>query len=257
MKNVQVYTASPLIEHINSLWKTDNFRHAAKDPKSVVYETINKVAEKPLWFYDMSDPIERTQFSSWWRHIQNREYENPAVNDLYLIHELRHIAKMKFYSDNNWLKWVEDVFENELDASMLSEVSIYFMLPSLRQKTFNHEIWADRFIPISFTSAETKIRWATEERLRIFKDPNFDDPIEMSIHKYYTQNLIWCKYWETAYQSVNSNMKEFHGTTSTSESIRWMNDFVARASTDGVMFRRETRLFNEYVKNSIITIFKT
>jgi hypothetical protein len=257
MKNVEVFTGTDLVSFINSKWQTDEFRQACKIPNHPIQQIVKQVSYKPMWFYDMSDPIERTQFSSWWRHIQNRQYDNPSVNDLYLIHELHHISNMKFYSDNVWMKWVDDVFENELEASMFSEVLIYFMFPTLRDKTFNHEIWADRFLKINFTSIETKARWAREERLRIFKEPNFDDPIEMSIHKYYTQNLIWCKYWETAYKAVNSNMKEFHGMTANGEAINWMENFIKQNTTDDVVFRKETRLFNEYVKNSIITIFKT
>lgn len=274
MKNVKDYFDQGLIDFIRNLWVTDEFKHAYDDPTSEIYEITREAAKAPLFFYEMSDPLERTQFSSWWRHIQLRKYDIPAVSDLYYLHELTHISSMVthadrfFYDDNTgdyhwrtWEEWLDLVIENEFDASMMSEVFIYFDYPSLREQTFKFPIWADRFIGMDKPIDELKAL-ACKERKRIFTHPDFNDEIEMSIHKYNTQNVVWAKFWENKYHEINEAVARFKKIpempkkTHKMQTSLWFQDFIKRNTTDGVVFKHETELFHHYTKNSIITIFK-
>ncbi len=267
MKNVRRYIRTDLVNHIGSLWQTDEFRNAHNDPNSPIRKCVDAVANKgPLWFYDMSDPIERTQFSSWWRHVQTRHYDIPAVTDLYYYHELTHIAnhrnsnyKCELLSED---EWDGSVYEEEMIASLESEVFVYWYFPTLRAKTFPFEIWADRFqAPTEkLESAKWDIR---EARVKIFREPNFDDPIEMSIHKYNNQNMIWCNYWRGVSREINDKLRwiELHCDglwvdTINPKALEQFEQFIAENTTEGVVFRKQTRLFHEYTKGTIITAFK-
>lgn len=266
MKNVQCYARKELVDFIGSLWLTDEFKNAHNDPTSEIYKCVRAVAKiAPLWFYDMSDPIERTQFSSWWRHIQRRYYDIPAVTDLYYYHELTHIRNHHETDyDCEIIKpddWPSYAFDEEIKASLESEVFVYWYFPTLREKTFPFKIWADRLKTPEPGKLEDAKYDARVERVRIFREPNFDDEIEMSIHKYYAQNSIWCNYWKSACEPINCALRRLRiHTEYASEidprAIKMFEDFVAENTTDGVVFRKQTRLFHEYTKGTIITAFK-
>lgn len=268
MKNRVCYTQKALIDHIGSLWQTEEFKNAHKDPESEIYKCIKEVAVAgPIWFYDMSDPIERTQFSSWWRHIQRRTYDIPAVTDLYYYHELTHI---RHHRNTNYKydsltpdEWEGYTFDEEIRASLESEVFVYWYFPTLRAKTFPFEIWADRLKVPTKEDLENFKYDARVERVRIFREPNFDDPIEMSIHKYNAQNLIWCNYWKGVYARINEELRSLRlhseylfGDPIPPRAIEKFEKFIEENTTDGVVFRKETRLFHEYTKGTIITAFK-
>jgi hypothetical protein len=266
MKNVKMYHGKELINYIGSLWHTEEFKNAHNDEESPIYKCIRKVANMgPLWFYDMSDQIERTQFSSWWRHIQTRHYDIPAVTDLHYYHELTHISNHRTTNYNyevpNPDEWQNYAFDEEIIASLESEVFIYWYFPTLRAKTFKFEIWADR-LSVPTPEKLENAKWnARAERVRIFREPNFDDPIEMSIHKYNNQNLIWCGYWKNVCGQINDALRRLNlhsesEDTINPKAIEMFEDMIKRNTTDGVVFRKETRLFHEYTKDSIITIFK-
>ncbi len=265
MKNIQCYARKELVNYVGSLWKTDEFKNAHNDPNSPIRKCVDAVAKQgPLWFYDMSDPIERTQFSSWWRHVQRRHYDIPAVTDLYYFHELTHILHHRTSDHKCELLqpdgWRNCVFGEEMEASMESEVYVYWYLPTLRAKTFPFEIWADR-IPVPTEKIEATKYDARVERVRIFREPNFDDAIEMSIHKYNIQNEIWCNYWSEQCIKINYHLRSLilhceYASEINPLAITQFEDFVAANTTDGVVFKKETRLFHEYTKGTIVTAFK-
>lgn len=258
MKNIRRFHDQELKDYIGSLWQSVEFKKAHNDPKSPIYKCIEKVIQQgPMWFYDMSDPIERTQFSSWWRHIQHRHYDIPAVTDLYYYHELTHIANHVSTAFFNFplskVEWQSHVFQEELIASLESEVFVYWYFPTLRAKTFKFEIWADRLkVPVKKNLDNAKYE-AKRERQRIFEMPMVNDEIEMGIHKYNKQNSIWCNYWADISTTIN---KEVSYIRAGNEYYKNLEKFIADNTTDGVVFLKETKLFHEYTKGTIITSFK-
>lgn len=259
MKNVKMLQGKELYDFIGSLWQTEEFKKAYSIPGNNINDICYKLAQKaPIFFYEASDPLERTQFSSWWRHIQIRKYDIPAVTDLYYYHELTHIGTMQFNGLENWSDWLEAAITNEFRASMESEVYVYFEYPTLREKTFPFEIWADRFLKIkNGMTYEGLINYAYRERNRVFDYPNFNDPIEMSIHKYNTQNTVWAKIWENKFEVINNQVKKLIQNHQNSDAIKEFTDFIENYTEDGIAFKHETKLFHEYTKNNITTIFKT
>lgn len=264
MQNIREYHSENLRDYVGSLWQTEEFQQAHNNPDSPIYKCVSRVIKtSPVWFYDTSDPIQRTQFSSWWRHIQHRKYDIPAVTDLYYYHELTHIANHRhmdsegFYMDS---KWQNSVVEEELIASLESEVFVYWYFPSLRAKTFKFEIWADRFnVPTSedFEKAKNEVCLA---RLRIFKTTNFSDPVEMSIYKYNLQNRVWCNYWNDVQIDINRSLQKLFSDFSQSDEISTaatiaFEKFITKNSKAGTPFYKQTKLFHEHTKATIVTSF--
>lgn len=258
MKNIRRFHGQELKDYIGRLWQSDEFKKAHNDSKSPIHKCIEKVVDQGhLWFYDMSDPLERTQFSSWWRHIQHRHYDTPAVTDLYYYHELTHIAnhvsKTFFDFPLSRADWQSHVFNEELIASMESEVFVYWYFPTLREKTFKFEIWADRLKPPVKENLYDAKHNATLERQRIFKEPNFNDEIEIGIHKYNNQNSIWCNYWADISTDIN---KEVGCIRFGNQYYKNFEKFISDNTVDGIIFLKQTKLFHEYTKGTIITSFK-
>ena len=96
---------------------------------------------------EMTDPrIERAHFSPWWNVLGRRTYENAAIHDLFYLHEMSHMAMLVYEDSMSWEAWAAKMADNEMLASLESETLVYLALPSLRAKSFDGQIWADRFL---------------------------------------------------------------------------------------------------------------
>ena len=76
----------------------------------------------------------------------NRSYDNPAIEDLYRLHEMFHAAFMPYFPGIGFDAFHRKMEDNELKASVCSEIRVYFELPHLREIAFPHPIYADRFL---------------------------------------------------------------------------------------------------------------
>ena len=92
------------------------------------------------------DRLERAHFCSWWGVTMNRTYDNPAIEDLYRLHEMFHAAFMPYFPGIGFDAFHRKMEDNELKASVCSEIRVYFELPHLREIAFPHPIYADRFL---------------------------------------------------------------------------------------------------------------
>lgn len=144
MKNIKIVKSNQVESFLLELWSTPLFVNFQKKNGSYLNELAKELAKGPLFFYEMSDPyLEKNHLSSMFKHIAFRQYDNPYIQDLYYFHELTHIANLK-YGMSTFQEWKEKISNNELFASLVSEVFVYFFEPELRGKTFNN-LWADRF----------------------------------------------------------------------------------------------------------------
>jgi hypothetical protein len=198
--------------YIQSLWRTDEFRrnHMEQD---FVFRIVDKFADMPSFFFRPSDPsVEKSHFATWWRGIQIRDYyDNPYIHDLYLLHELFHAGDLLFASGLTHTAFKRRMQENELKASVCSEIEIYFRIPGLRAKTFQHEIYADRFL----NSEELQERWKRDPE-RVVRDltmyrenvmtqdipSDHHDRSEFWIRQFVHQNEVWASIWIYRYQMV-------------------------------------------------------
>src|SRR4029453_8621088 len=60
------------------------------------------------------------------------DYANPVIADLYLVHELYHAGTMPYIPGMGRPAFDEKMVRNELEASVLSEIQVYFEMPDLR-----------------------------------------------------------------------------------------------------------------------------
>lgn len=131
----------------DNLWKTDDFKKMSKNDSSLVGKLKTPFCSMTRYYYNMQNKeIERAAFTSWYNVLSLKQYENDYVHDLYLLHELTHICSMPYFVNINFSQWQSKMRENEVFASLVSEVLIYFENHSLRSKTFSFPIWADQFL---------------------------------------------------------------------------------------------------------------
>lgn len=203
-----------IIDYVGGLWKTDAFQESHRS--GWIREIVLQLAKAPVIFFEMSHPsIEGSHFSSWWRAISKRKYDNDYISDLYYLHEIYHAATMGYDPDLTFAQWFRKMGENELEASLVSEALAHLYLDGVREGSFDHEIWVDRFIDdykasrrrmSDGESFEDKIRKA---RVQAMSAPNPYDFCELQIANYGRQNLDWCIMWKDARKDVEAHMRDF------------------------------------------------
>jgi hypothetical protein len=148
MKNlISLATKSDIHDFVGDLWKSEPFRESYRS-RGYVYDQVERFAYLPRLFAEASnDRLERAHFSTWWNVIMLRDdYTNPIIHDLYYLHEMAHAATMPYVPRIGRAAFDEKMQRNELEASVLSEIAVYFDMPGLRQNSFDHNIYADRFL---------------------------------------------------------------------------------------------------------------
>ncbi len=262
----------PLIERkeahafVRGLWRTGMFRGAHDRGSGLVYDLVERFADTPAFFFERSDRrIETPHFSAWWGGIQLREedYESDAIHDLYYLHEIYHKATMPYAAGLSPAAFAAKMQRNELEASVCSEIAIYFDLPGLRDQTFKHPIYADRFL----RDLACREAWLTDrerliERFRLLRhnvmvsDRN-TDPAECWIRQYARQNDAWAGIWSGRYDAVEAAMVELAERSRTKgrgRALKVHMDWLASTADggDNVPFLREASAFSEvYWQNKV------
>jgi hypothetical protein len=103
-----------------------------------------------------------------------------------------------------WGDWQQRMIDSELDASFLTECEIYFDLPQLREQTFKHPIWIDRYLGGKFCKPKDRLYsddMPVEERINLArlhrqnilggKQRSYKDWIEKAVAGYYETNMDW------------------------------------------------------------------
>lgn len=146
MKNVKYFKKEKSSDYIKSLWRTDFFRKE-HDKNGFIGLLIKEVTKQPLAFYQFSDEkLEKRHMTPWFNHIAIRESYDEGfeyVQDMYIFHELFHIATLPMTKFDDFNVWMNKMWENELYASLSTEIYIYQWYPELRKDTFSFEIWYD------------------------------------------------------------------------------------------------------------------
>lgn len=185
--------------------------------------------------------------------------KNPVIQLLYYLHELRHVQTIRYDNDRSWLDWQRDIIESELISSLTSECNVYLRIPGLRQHSFAHEIWVDRFLPLlRFLPVFAVERYIRHERLRALHAPKFNDFIERQIANYRDQNFRWAHIWgeEVGYGPFAGNpafrVVEEHMSSPASRNANlhalWL-EAVSDPAT-GIPFARQAAAFEVIYKAS-------
>lgn len=214
MKNITVLIERDDIHKgVRALWRTPQFRDS-HDNKGYIFNVVDRYAAMPRFFFEMSDPYnEKAHFSAWWGGIPHRSYDNGAVHDLYWLHEMVHAGEMPYVAGLEFPNFKQKMIDNELTASVRSEIQAYFEMPGLRDCSFPHDVFADRFL----RDPKWHERWKREPRgvveaLMFHRrnvmtgGHNSKDPVEYWIAKFAHQNDAWAAIWSFRYDEVESAM---------------------------------------------------
>ena len=125
MKNLKAYiTPGEVRTFVDSLLLTEEMRNAFRTQPALI-ALMDQYCRYPRLSFEASDDvIERGNFTSWYNALAIRQYENPAVNDLFYLHEITHIATMLYLPGGDFEIWRNKMFRNELEASIMSEAFI-------------------------------------------------------------------------------------------------------------------------------------
>lgn len=146
MNNIQFISKDIMEDFIYNNWKTDFFKNLQKKEGSVVNLLIARLKEKGFFVFDYSNELEHKHMFLWFYHIGHRQYENPYIHDLFFFHEFYHLISFPDKKFDDFEEWKAAMWRNELEASLMSEVFIYYFEPELRQYTFKQRIWCDDMI---------------------------------------------------------------------------------------------------------------
>jgi hypothetical protein len=145
-----------------------------------------------MWVSSQKFPI--GHFGSYFGLLGLRRYPNKYIQDLYYLHELVHWLSFRYNPLDSAANWMRRLSESEFEASLGSECLSYVYIPGLRAKTFEHEIWVDRFLKkwpyrlLPCRLLESFLRW---RRMRVYTRPNVLDPLELQISAYVESTKRW------------------------------------------------------------------
>lgn len=255
---VSLTTRKEVHDFVRSLFKSDSFQESY-DSKGFIYEQVDRFAYMPRFFAETSnDELERAHFSTWWNVIILREYDNPYIQDLYYLHEMAHAATMPYTEQApGRAAFDEKMQRNELEASVLSEIAVYFELPELRKRSFDHAIYADQFLEVphyhrlwehnKVVALET-MRTARRD-IMVGRNENDLDLAERWIRKFAEQNAAYSVVWSERYHEVEEQMAVFQSVAMVDREAatiihgKWLSGLMKADPIDGIPFRQEAELF--------------
>jgi hypothetical protein len=259
MKNLQRVVSREDVHHyVNSLWQTDLFRDSHANG-GFVHDAVERFAWLPrLFCVESNTNLERSHFSTGWGVLTRRsDYTNPYVNDLYYLHEFGHAGRMPYLADIGRAAFDEKMQRNELEASTLSEIQVYFELPELRSLSFPFPIYADRFLSDPamrrLWKANKGIAIETLRTVRrdvmLSKPEHLMDVTELWIRRFAEQNAIYGIVWADRYNEIERRMWQFQQEAALDRGealathAAWIEAEAARDPVDNIPFRREAELF--------------
>ena len=233
-------------QFVFQLFKTEKFKIAMN--QDWFKQLIHDFCKYPRFIGEYTDQkLEHAHFYSWFNILILRKYDNLIIQDLYYLHELKHITTLTYNHKQSFENWKHKMIENELEAALLSEVLVYNLIPDLRSLSFNYKIWYDE-VPQYILNNMDYLR---SYRKQSMKKPKTE--VEKTLHRYYKSNDQWAKIWESNYKNVEKMMNIFY-------SIAIYNPDLAievfqetleqyKDKKTGIIFIKEAKAFtNSYLK---------
>lgn len=240
MEGIKIHlTQKEVFEKLCSIFTSEIFRKELKNPNSYLYKFLVLASTIPYIEIEYSNrDIERGHHYAWFGIIPARFYPNSVIHDLYIFHELLHKVTMKYFykhlGEYSFFQFMKKMRENEIEASNMSEVVIYYWIPGLRKYSFGFEIWADRFLEEKVSVLENLevpkilrglsnkklfenhhgffLKALEDQRKRIVYAhiDSLNDPIERQIKAYDKNNNEFMIIWENNAEKIELDMAAFH-----------------------------------------------
>lgn len=198
------------VKSINSNIFTTNFRELIM--KNNNHVKCLKNLPKRFIFYD-GDSLPIGFFFTYYGFMHSRRYDNQHIADLLLVHEFSHFNRFTKIPSNNYVEWSDKMMQDEYDASVDSEMLIYYTGKSdcglaYRYYTFNHPILFDKLKINNILDEHGKIDVPDIENMcRKFRDKAIYSPkgfIEEQIQNYQKSNRYWCSLYAKTYKKLES-----------------------------------------------------
>jgi hypothetical protein len=249
MKNLTVLrTPGAVAEYVRALWRTPVFRASP-----YVEDWVKRLSAHPAVFAEMSDPeIEYPHFATWFGMTYLRSYPDPAVSDLYYLHEIVHSVLLHYEQRPLFTAWYRRMNAIELSASLETECYVYLAEPGLRQLSFQDEIWVDRYLGGEKRLGDSLRDVIRQDRYKAMQHPDPMDWCEQQIAAYARQNFEWANTWKLdvepgrpAFLAVEEHMSALRaGARSIDDHVAWLESFGE------IPFRPQARLFAPVYWNS-------
>ncbi|MAM83529.1 MAG: hypothetical protein CL472_02490, partial [Acidobacteria bacterium] len=171
-----------------------------------------------------------------------------------------HAATMPYMQGIGRAAFNEKMQRNELEASVMSEIAVYFEMPELREASFDHPIYADRFL-----NEFTRALWRTNRsvaletfrtmrrHVMISKPEHEMDMTEIWIRRFADQNQAYNVVWSDRYVEIENAMAALQTRTALghrgevgSQFQAWLEAEAQRDKEDGIPFREEAALFSPF-----------
>ncbi len=264
MKNITTATSEAEIhDYMMGLWQSDIFKDSHRSG-GYIKKVVDQFAKLPRVFCETSnDPLERAHFCTWWGVIMLRkDYTNPIIHDLYLLHEIVHAGTMPYSANIGPETFFEKMTNNELWASVVSEISVYFELGrALRDASFSQPIYADRYL----SDPDMQRLWlhdregtlntfcVARREVMLSKPEHLMDFSEKWIRRFADQNRIFAIVWKDGYPEIERHMTAFqqmtitHGRESALKMhVAWLEQQTNKDPVDHIPFRQEAELFTPF-----------
>lgn len=245
----KLVTAEERSIFFDDIWSSSIFR--SKKMNNFLKVIKEEFVKHPRYFYNMQNQeLERAAFTSWYNILSLKEYQNPYIKDLYYLHELFHIATMPYKKNLSFLEWSLKMRENEVMASLLSEVFIYFEFPELRQHTMPHEIWVDRFLieEVKEMNSLARQNLIIKSRHEAYLNPKDEIEEELAFFKKFSH--LFYQTWEKDYNLVEQTISVFKNNK---DDLILENFFQKNISKSGTLFIELVKKHhNNYLNNKFI-----
>jgi hypothetical protein len=256
MKNAKFIFKSQVNNVVHQLWKTDLFRKLHNEEGSVINLLVKELAKKSFTLFDYTDEVERTHMLLWFYHVGTREYENPYIHDLFYFHEFYHLVSFSQKKHTDFDEFKASMWDNELKASLMSEVFIYYFVPELRENTFKQRIWFDDLKEIfgyenitineeifNFEKLPKLLDRIKERRLMLRNDIETDLETEIDVKKYNTKD-IWFEKWREDYIKA----EEFRTTYENNVILNDLNAYFTLKESLASVTTNEIPFYNAAMK---------
>lgn len=187
------------------VWRTDKGRAWAGSGEGLADWLRMRLSERPFFLSTPWEPrLQRRHFAQMWGQIFSREYENPALSDLFWVHELTHWACADLAPSRDFESWHAKWDLNELRASCTSEILIHGEVEGWDRDAFGRDVWARGFGRLGGTNPEDSSTWSrgsrdADRRRHAIRDgeaePNPSVSDEVWLAGFKAENARWAELW--------------------------------------------------------------
>jgi hypothetical protein len=201
----------------SSVWRSDQGKAWAAGGSEQAAWLKERLGQRPFFVCDPWEPdLQRRHFSQMWGQVFTRVYSNPALEDLYWIHELTHWATADLRPSASFEDWRGKWDLNELRASCASEILAHGDMPGILRVALARDPWAARFGELGGSNPEDPSTWtpasreAFATRLAIrdgLRAPSCED--ESWFAGFKAANERWASLWSEKWRDVDEGLRAY------------------------------------------------